>query len=82
MRVASSDIDGAVEQTLEASQTFAGEPVAAGRRDRTRERLVDRVREAQKRLRTAVRRPRSLNPRRGRVAPARRFEPPAPGSRR
>jgi hypothetical protein len=68
MPAANSDIGGAVGQTLAASQALAGEPAAAGRGYRRRDRLVDRVREAQKRLRSAVR-PRSAG----------RFEPPAPG---
>ncbi len=59
MPAANSDIGGAVGQTLAASQALTGEPAAASRGYRRRERLVERVREAQKRLRSAVHRPRS-----------------------
>lgn len=62
MRAASSDIDGAIGQTLEASHSLAGERAVVGRRHRTRDSLVDRAREAQKRLRSAVRRPGSFDP--------------------
>ncbi|MGC1164614.1 MAG: hypothetical protein WA862_00755 [Solirubrobacterales bacterium] len=61
MRVVSSDSDDVVGHTREAGRDLAGEPVMPARRDRAPDRLVDRVREAQKHLRSAVRDPRSFS---------------------
>jgi hypothetical protein len=56
MRAASTDIGGAVGPTREAARALTAEPSPASRRGRAREALLDRVREAQQRLRAAPRR--------------------------